>query len=249
MIPLESLPGYRQWGSGLPELLLRPEAIWVHGTAGSGVTFVGNLLAGRRQQVFLDDAEGRDPAFLAAWMLEHPHGVLGSHRGPEEASVAWAATRCIPLTLSALESPEDMADCLSLMAGEEGLASPLPAALGKLPCPGNLRGLRNRLLRFKLLGQLPEELPSSGVALPLEQEDLAANLHVLERLLLFRALRRSYGNRVEAAQRLGVSRRQLYLLIARHGDPVRGEVAVDAGPKRLHRRKNGQNSSPRDEHR
>lgn len=249
MIPLESLPGYRQWGSGLSELIQRPEAIWVHGAAGTAVTFVGNLLAGRRQQAFLDDVEGRDPAFLAAWMLEHPGGVVGSHRGPEEAAVAWAATRCIPLSLPALEAQEDVAACLAWMAAEEGLEAPLPAALGKLPCPGNLRGLRNRLLRFKLLGQLPEELPSSGVTLPLEQEDLAANLHVLERILLFRALRRSYGNRVEAAKRLGVSRRQLYLLIARHGDPVRGEVAVDAGPKRLHRTKNGQNSSPGDGHR
>lgn len=249
MIPLEALPGYRQWHSGLPELLQRPEAIWVYGAAGSGVTFVGNHLAGRRQQAFLDDAEGRDPAFLAAWMLEHPRGVVGSHRGPEEASVAWAATRCIPLALPALEAPEDMATCLALMASEEGLDAALPPALGKLPCPGNLRGLRNRLLRYKLLGQLPEELPAGGVVLPLEQEDMAANLHVLERLLLFRALRRSYGNRVEAAKRLGVSRRQLYLLIARHGDPVRGEVAVDAGPKRLHRGKNGQNSSLTDGHR
>lgn len=249
MIPLEALPGHRQWGSGLPELLQRPEAIWVHGPAGSAVTFLGNHLAGRRQQAFLDDAEGRDPAFLAAWMLEHPRGVLGSHRGPEEAAVAWAATRCISLALPALESPEDMSACLTLMAAEEGLDAALPAALGKLPCPGNLRGLRNRLLRFKLLGQLPEELPTGGLTLPLEQEDMAANLHVLERLLLFRALRRSYGNRVEAAKRLGVSRRQLYLLIARHGDPVRGEVAVDAGPKRLHRKKNGQNSSPGDGHR
>jgi DNA-binding NtrC family response regulator len=76
------------------------------------------------------------------------------------------------------------------------------------------------------------------VDLPLETEDLAANLHVLERVLLHRALRRSYGNRVEAAGRLGVSRRQLYLLIARHGDPVRGELPSHPGPKRLNKRPN-----------
>jgi hypothetical protein len=38
---------------------------------------------------------------------------------------------------------------------------------------------------------------------------------------------------MEAAHRLGVSRRQLYLLIARHGDPVRGEPPSSVGPKRL----------------
>ncbi|HWQ09497.1 MAG TPA: helix-turn-helix domain-containing protein, partial [Holophaga sp.] len=77
----------------------------------------------------------------------------------------------------------------------------------------------------------------------LEAEDMASNLHMLERLLLHRALRRSYGNRMEAARRLGVSRRQLYLLIARHGDPVRGEVPTSQGPKRLGKQRSRQNSS------
>ncbi len=124
---------------------------------------------------------------------------------------------------------------------------PLPPALGILPCPGNLRGLRNRLVRWKLLGQLPED-PAPRLPLA-DSEDLAANLHVLERLLLHRALRRSYGNRAEAARRLGVSRRQLYLLIARHGDPVRGEVPTHEGPKRLEKRRGRQNSSPDPAHR
>jgi hypothetical protein len=102
-------------------------------------------------------------------------------------------------------------------------------------------------VRWKLLGQLPDEVPiGGGGPLPLESEDMATNLHALERLLLHRALRRSYGNRVEAAKRLGVSRRHLYLLIARHGDPVRGEAPTAGGPKRLLR---GQNSSILDPHR
>ena len=81
------------------------------------------------------------------------------------------------------------------------------------------------MLRFKLLGQLPEDALAleRALTLPLEEDNLAMNLHVLERLLLHRALRRSYGNRVETARRLGVSRRQLYLLIARHGRLVTEE--------------------------
>jgi DNA-binding NtrC family response regulator len=97
-------------------------------------------------------------------------------------------------------------------------------------------------VRWKLLGQLPED---GAPRLPLQDsDDLAANLHVLERLLLHRALRRSYGNRVEAARRMGVSRRHLYLLIARHGDPVRGEAPSKEGPKRLLRGQNSRNADP-----
>jgi len=49
---------------------------------------------------------------------------------------------------------------------------------------------------------------------------------------------------VEAARRLGVSRRQLYLLIRRHGDPVRGEPAAGDLPHRVKKRLPKQNSSP-----
>jgi DNA-binding NtrC family response regulator len=102
--------------------------------------------------------------------------------------------------------------------------------------------LRNRLLRWKLMGQLPMAAPVGPPRF--EAEDLASNLHELERFLLHQALRRSYGNRVEAAQRLGVSRRQLYLLIRRHGDPVRGEAASGDLPQRVKKRLPAQNSSP-----
>jgi hypothetical protein len=54
---------------------------------------------------------------------------------------------------------------------------------------------------------------------------------------------------VEAARRLGVSRRQLYLLVARHGDPVRGEAPTNEGPKRLGKARKRQNSSPESGHR
>ena len=96
-------------------------------------------------------------------------------------------------------------------------------------------------LRLAYDGQLPED---PAPRLPLESDDLAANLHALERLLLHRALRRAYGNRLEAAKRMGVSRRHLYLLIARHGDPVRGQAPTAEGPKRLRRSQDSRNPAP-----
>ena len=239
MIPLEHLPGSSHW-SALEALLGHPGPLWVSGDAGTGVSTVGAWIAARRGTELLDDADQREPAALEAWLNAHPRGVLGSHLGPEDPAMAGAAARCLAWHLPALrDDPVRMQACLAAMAAEEGLTLPLPAALELLPCPGNLRGLRNRLVRWKLLGQLPEDPGAAGTELPLASEDLAANLHVLERLLLHRALRRSYGNRVEAAGRLGVSRRQLYLLIARHGDPVRGELPSSAGPKRLSRHRGG----------
>jgi transcriptional regulator with AAA-type ATPase domain len=203
----------------------------VYGESGTGVSTVAARMAAQRGAGLLDDAERLERPTLEAWIEAHPGGVLGSHLSPPEV-LAGAAYRCLPFRLQALQDdPASVPRCLAALAEEEGLSGALPPALGALPCPGNLRGLRNRLVRWKLLGQLPDDLDPD--ALPLATEDLAANLHVLERLLLHRALRRSYGNRVEAARRLGVSRRQLYLLIARHGDPVRGELPSSAGPKRL----------------
>jgi hypothetical protein len=232
MIPLAQMPGYSRWGAALPALLALDAPLWIHGEAGCGVTGIASWIAQQRQTQLQDDAELLEPGERETWILNHPRGVLGSHRSPEDPSVALSASRCVALRLFSLEEdPEAMVTCLNLLAQEAGIVLPLPPALGLLPCPGNLRGLQNRLIRWKLLGQLPDDVPAGP--LPLEVEDLASNLHVLERLLLYRALRRSYGNRMEAARRLGVSRRQLYLLIARHGDPVRGESPTSGGPKRL----------------
>ena len=237
MIPLEALPGFTRWGRGLDALLTRPEPIWVYGALGSGVSTLGRLLADRRSSLCLDDAERLDSGALHRWLLENPRGVCASHLSPEAEEVAEAAGPCIPLRLESLdEDPTVVEACLRALAREEGLTGPLPAALGALPCPGNLRGLKNRLVRWKLLGQLPDLLEANPAPHLTEAEDLATNLHHLERLLLHRALRRSFGNRVEAARRLGVSRGQLYLLIQRHGDPMRGEIPTHPGPKRLLKR-------------
>lgn len=234
MLPLELLPGSAQWGLHLDALVARPEALWVYGGPGCGASTLAALLAAQRGGAWLDAEE---PALALAWLAEHPGGIVAA-RGPAPAGLA-----CLPLHLPGVaDHPECLPALLDHLGQEEGLEAPLPAALGVLPCPGNLRELRNRVLRWKLLGQLPTREPAGAPAF--EAEDLATNLHHLERFLLHRALRRAYGNRVEAAGRLGVSRRQLYLLIARHGDPVRGEAATSEPPLRLRKRRLGQNSSP-----
>ena len=237
MIPLALLPGYAQWGTHLDELLARPEPLWIFGPAGIGVSTLAEAFAARRGVAWTEvGAEDRDGDQAALWLSAQPRGVLAS-RGP-----APAALGCLVLRLPGLE--EDSAcipALLQAMAAEEGLQATLPPALMALPCPGNLRELRNRLLRWKLLGQLPTSEPAAHPQFL--AEDLASNLHELERFLLHQALRRAYGNRVEAAHRLGVSRRQLYLLIRRHGDPVRGEPGSGDLPLRVRKRNPAQNSS------
>jgi hypothetical protein len=200
-------------------------------------------LAEERATPLLDDADQVPTPALEAWLRANPRGVLAAHGSPSDPTLAGPAAFCLAFRLPGLEEePEAVDRCLKALAETEGVAWPLPAALGALPCPGNLRGLRNRLVRYKLLGQLPD--PPQALGFSLEAEDLASNLHQLERILLHRALRRSYGNRVEAARRLGVSRRQLYLLVARHGDPMRGEPPSSEGPKRLSKRGNQNSSFP-----
>lgn len=226
VIPLPLLPGFARWGAHLDALLARPEGVWIHGPAGSGVSALAAELAARRGVPMLD---APDDAEALRWLAAHPRGVVAAPKGPP------GTAPCLALRLPGLdEEPASISRLLETLAAEEDVAGPLPPALGRLPCPGNLRELRNRLVRWKLLGQLPE--PESSGPPRFEAEDLATNLHELERFLLHRALRRAYGNRSEAATRLGVSRPQLYALIRRHGDPVRGEAATGEVPARLKRK-------------
>lgn len=237
MIPLDLLPGFRDWGSRLDALRDHAGPVWIHGEPGSGVTAFAEGLAQARGCGVLDDAERRPTEAVAAWLEANPGGVLATHVAPEASPHPLAAAGCLAFRLPTFEDdPDSVRPCLEALAREERVAD-APEALAMLPCPGHLRGLRNRVVRWKLLRQLPEAQGGRLDGAALEAEDLATNLHELERVLLHRALRRSYGNRVEAARRLGVSRRQLYLLIARHGDPVRGELPVAQGPKRLTKRK------------
>lgn len=233
MVPLALLPGFAQWGAHLEELIARPEALWIHGPVGSGVSTLAAELAARRG---VPMHEAGTATAAAEWLAGEPRGVVAARSVPDHLP-------CLELRLPGLdEHPEAIPALLAALAAEEGLEGDLPASLGALPCPGNLRELRNRLLRWKLLGQSPASEPAGPPRF--EAEDLATNLHALERHLLHQALRRAYGNRVEAARRLGVSRRQLYLLIRRHGDPVRGEEGSGDLPRRILKRRPAQNSSP-----
>lgn len=226
MIPIPLLPGFARWGAHLDDLLARPEGLWVHGPTGSGASTLAAQLAARRGVPWQDAGT---PEAGAAWLASHARGVVAARVPPP------GDAPCLELCLPPLdEEPSALPRLLEALAAEEGVEGPLPPALGRLPCPGNLRELRNRLARWKLLGQLPEA--ETGGPPRFEAEDLATNLHELERFLLHRALRRAYGNRSEAAARLGVSRPQLYHLIHRHGDPVRGEPATGDLPARLRRK-------------
>jgi len=231
MLPWGLCPGAVGWAASLPQVVHHPQPLWVTGPPGSGVSLLAADLSNLRQVPLLDDSQNLPEEELQAWLEAHPHGVIAGH-GP----CPWPH-RFLELRLAGVEEhPEAIPAILNALGREVGLT--LPPALAALPCPGNLRELRNRVVRWKLLGQLPE--PPASEAPTFEAEDLATNLHALEAFLLHRALRRSYGNRVEAARRLGVSRRHLYQLVARHGDPLRGEAPHAPPPKRLAR---GQNAS------
>ncbi len=234
LLPWNLLPGSASWFQNLDALAARPDPLWIHGAPGTGVNALAAQLAGTRDTEVLEEAHSLTPEALAAWHGTHPRGVCAA-RGP-----CPDPGRFLELRLASLdEHPEAIPGLLSALGAEAGVA--LPPALGALPCPGNIRELRTRVVRWRLLGQLPERTASEAPTF--EAEDLATNLHALEAYLLHRALRRSYGNRVEAAKRLAVSRRHLYLLIARHGDPVRGEAGTGAPPKRLLRAQNASRSS------
>jgi hypothetical protein len=226
-------PGSATWAGRLAALAERPEPLWIQGPPGMGVSTLALQLAQRREAPLLEEAQSLSPEALAAWRVEHPRGVCAARTPCPDPGTF------LELRLAGLEEhPEAIPPLLTALGRELGCE--LPPALGQLPCPGNLRELRNRAVRWQLLGQVPERVTSETPTF--EAEDLASNLHLLEAYLLHRALRRSYGNRVEAARRLAVSRRHLYLLIARHGDPVRGETGTGAPPKRLLRVQNASRS-------
>ena len=226
-------PDATEWASNLDALALRRDPLWIQGPPGIGVSSLAAQLAAFRRVDVLEEAQSLAPDALNAWLKAHPRGVCAA-RGPCPNAAVFLELRLASLD----EHPESIPGLLAALSQEEMLS--LPAGLGALPCPGNLRELRTRVVRWKLLGQLPER--PLAEAPTFEAEDLASNLHALEAYLLHRALRRSYGNRVEAAKRLAVSRRHLYLLIERHGDPVRGEAGKGAPPKRLLRAQNASRS-------
>jgi DNA-binding NtrC family response regulator len=97
-------------------------------------------------------------------------------------------------------------------------------ALLRYDWPGNVRELANVLERSQILAEgdvlTPDDLPETlAVASPAAPDSTGDPRHLseVERRHVLEMLREAKGNKVQAARILGVSRRALYRLIARHG--------------------------------
>ncbi|MDA0934808.1 MAG: sigma-54-dependent Fis family transcriptional regulator [Planctomycetota bacterium] len=114
-----------------------------------------------------------------------------------------------------------LAGAAAARGGDVRRATPeLLDALARRSWPGNLRELRNVVLRLDALTEGPEvdatflEPEGAPVGSDLPTLDLAA----LEHAAIGEALRCADGNKAEAARLLGISRRSLYDRLKRFGD-------------------------------
>jgi two-component system, NtrC family, response regulator AtoC len=106
--------------------------------------------------------------------------------------------------------------------GELSLSSEALRAIQERPWPGNVRQLENALARAAIAARgraiLPEHLDAldlAGLAIPTDADSteplpLRALLAEVERRAIERALAACGGNRTKTAERLGISRRQLF---------------------------------------
>jgi DNA-binding NtrC family response regulator len=96
-------------------------------------------------------------------------------------------------------------------------------ALMRYDWPGNVRELVNVLERAQILSEgemiTLDDLPDTLLAVPAASSSDADPRHLseVEKRHVMEVLREVKGNKVQAARILGVSRRALYRLIARHG--------------------------------
>ena len=137
----------------------------------------------------------------------------------------------VPLHLPPLR--ERIADIVPLAehflraAGGPGLTAAAAAVLVRHAWPGNVRELRNAMQRVSALVRSPrvgaedlgflEPPPDAAAGLDWPDEDLPAAVARLEEFLIRRALRRSGGNRAEAARALNIRRQFLYAKLERYG--------------------------------
>jgi DNA-binding NtrC family response regulator len=107
-----------------------------------------------------------------------------------------------------------------------GATSPVLDIFARYPWPGNVRELANVIERAMVVCKgtliLPENLPPHLFEVrPLVTSDTPEmpdlSLQAAEREQILRALQASGGKRVEAARRLGLSRRTLYRKLSRYG--------------------------------
>src|SRR5215470_15131072 len=125
-----------------------------------------------------------------------------------------------------------------------------PSALEKIvayPWPGNIRELQNVIERVFALSHSNEitldDLPSSVAGFeeqPINFQEFSElpTLEEMERSLITAALRKSHGNKNEAARLLAIDRQRLYRKIEKYGfdSPTRGperEVALGIGSSEI----------------
>jgi DNA-binding NtrC family response regulator len=106
-------------------------------------------------------------------------------------------------------------------------------ALQSYHWPGNIRELANVLERAQILAEdnliTTDDLPDAMHGLPAASDAGPLNLNELERKNTLAALQQANGNKVRAAKLLGISRRALYRLLARHGIEEKTHSDEDAG--------------------
>ncbi len=111
----------------------------------------------------------------------------------------------------------------------ERIAPEAMALLTAYPWPGNVREIEHTIERAVVLTQnptllpqdLPPELQASPGGKPVRDSQVLPLREIERRHLLF-ALERAKGNRKRAAEWLGVTRRTLYRMAARHGVKLGG---------------------------
>lgn len=102
--------------------------------------------------------------------------------------------------------------------------SVLPA-LRKYDWPGNIRQLRNAIERARILAEddvielknFPPEIDDQEMGVPQSSSNHSLILNEMTRKNVVEALQRAQGNKSQAAQALGITRRSLYRLLEKHG--------------------------------
>ena len=111
---------------------------------------------------------------------------------------------------------------------QKQIAGFTPAAYEQLAAyswPGNIRELRNVVERMVVLAQgryidvadLPGQVRPTGALLKSHELDGDLTIEQMEREMILQALEKSAGNRTQAAERLGMSRRTLHRKLNRLG--------------------------------
>ncbi len=214
----------RELATALPVHFLRPAAALLEGAPAWARQFE-ETIARRTGTVCIDGIDLLPDALLdlvvdSVDLPRRPQLVLTS--GPVDTLTGRAATlagmatvreELVPLASRRQDIPELAAGILRGRTDTTAhLSPPVVAALAAQPWPGNLRELSSVLAHAAtrrssgalVLDDLPEQYRSVGPSGPRSELDRA------EREVIVAALRRAEGNKVRAAQALGLSRTTLY---------------------------------------